>query len=136
MPTITGTAVNFGVSGTAVSGTGVGTMYLQKYDRKRNADMDATRDEDGNEVSHAWHNYSDEASLEYKVKGSSIADAATQTKIPEPGALVTITSSKDSSLAGTTWEVQSGPSLNRTNTSSAVVTLPLKKFAGITSVAS
>jgi hypothetical protein len=136
MSTQNGTAINFGVSGKTFSGTGLGTFFLQNYSRQQNADMEVTRNEDGAEVNHTHYNFNDEASIEGTVKGTGLADAITQTKIPLAGAFITITDSSDSGLVGTTWEVQSGAALSGTNTTAKKIKVTMKKFAGITAAAS
>lgn len=135
MAAIKGTAINFApTSGVGVSFTNIGTLIVQNYSRNAEAEMDQTRDASGDTVALAFYDVSATAQFEYIPKGTGLADAITQTKIPAKGDIGTITSSSDSGFAGTTWVVM-GATLNGSNTGAVRVTVSLQKWAGITGAA-
>lgn len=132
--------INFGfkttTNGITVTGTGTGTMLLQSAEYSKNADVYEARDGQGNVVSQTFYNQNDEAKLESIVIGSGLADAITQTTIPEVGTIITISACASmTSLVATNWIVQPGISVSGSNTDAKKVTYPLKKYAGITAVA-
>lgn len=143
---INGTPVNFGFTGAPTAdGTqgilivGVTGTLLQSAEQSKVADKEAARDGNGNDVVHAWSNFHDEASLEWIVTGSSLAAAVTNSTgaLKTPGSLIGISSCASMpSLVGTTWEVQSGVKVQKSNTGFTKVTFPIHLLPGITGVAS
>lgn len=139
MASINGTPVNFGFTGTnGITITGISGTLLQSATHTKTADCEVTRDGDGDEVAHAWHNQAEEAELVWVSTGTTIADAITNTgaSLVAPGAQFQITACASlPNLVATTWEAQSGPRVSKSNTTSASATVPIRKLAGITSFA-
>jgi hypothetical protein len=126
-----GVGVNFGVAGDAVTGVGIGTFKLQTQKHSKSREKDVVKDADGTDVQATLYNPTEEASFEYVVSGATTNDAVgTQTKIPEIGTKITVTSTKYAELAGTAWFVWNDPELSRSNTGDAKVTLHLKRWLG------
>lgn len=144
-PTINGTPVNFGFTGTqdtdggqGITITGLVGTLLQSAEHTKVGECEKVRDGNGNDVVHAWSNIHDEASLEYIVAGSGLAAAITNTTaaLKTPGTIIVITvCASMPSLVATTWEVQSGAKVSGSNTGAKKVTLPIHKMPGITAAA-
>lgn len=127
-----GTAINFGVAGLAMSGTGVGTFILQDNDHQMKRDLDSVRDATGAEVQHTWYNPTQEATFTYIPSGTGLANAITETTLPDIGTIVTISACTSyPALVATNWEVTDSK-LKRTNTKAAAITLTLRATPGIT----
>ena len=143
--TINGIAVNFGFvgakdanGGQGIAITGVTGTLLQGADQSKVAECEKVRDGYGNQVVHAWSDIHDEASLEWIVAGASLAAALTNTtaSLKDPGSFISITGCTSMpSLVGTSWEVQSGVKVSKSNTGFAKVTFPIQACPGITGVA-
>lgn len=138
MASILGTAVNFGFTGVnGITITGVSGTLLQSADLANQADVEEVRDADGDIVSRAFYNQSQDATLEYVVTGTNLAGAVTNSSLPTPGALLIITACASlPDLIATTWVVEPGPKVSGTNTTTKRITLGLKKHAGVTTIAS
>jgi hypothetical protein len=139
MATQYGTAVNFGFPTTAngITITGVSGTLLQSADHTKQADVFEVRDADGDIVNRTFYNQSDEATLEYIVTGTGLADAITNTALQTPGSLLVITACANMpSLVATTWQVEPGHKLSGSNMDAKKITVPLKKHAGVTATAS
>lgn len=144
-PTINGTPVNFGFTGTmdpaggqGIAITGLVGTLLQSAEQTKVGECEKVRDGNGNDVVHAWSNIHDEATLEYIVAGADMGGAITNTTtaLQTPGTILTITACLSMpSLIDTTWEVQSGAKVSGSNTTAKKVTLPLHKLPGITGLA-
>lgn len=137
MATINGTPVNFGFTGTGgIAITGLSGILLQSAEHSKRADCEEVRNGVGDVVVHGWYNIHDEAQLEWVVTGAGLADAITNTALQTPGTILVITACASMpSLIATTWEVQDGAKISGGNTNAKRITLPLKKYAGITAVA-
>lgn len=142
MNPINGTAVNFGFG--AGAGITIGEMsgvLLQNADHGTNSDLEATRDGAGDEVTHGWHNYSDQATLEWVIKPvdgqTTIAKAIENTVLTylTPGLFLTLTCTNMPSLNASVWEVQAGAKITGSNTTSKRVSVPLRRLAGVAAVA-
>lgn len=142
---INGSPVNFGLHTNAggitiTSPTDLsGKLLLQSADYSKAAENERVRDEVGNVVASAWYDPHSRGTLEWIPKGSTLADAITNTTIEAfiPGAFVSITACAAlPGLVGTTWEIVGEPKISATNTSAKRVTVSLEKRAGITAVAS
>ena len=126
---------NTTTGGITISGTGVGTLLLQSGSVSNQAKVEEAMDSVGSTVQRAFYDQSQDASLEYVVKGSSITDAKAQATIPDPGSIVTITACASfPALVQTNWIVEPGVQMSKSNTSFNKVTLPLKRHAGITAI--
>lgn len=138
MATILGTAVNFGFTGTnGITITGMSGTLLQSADLTNQADVEEVRDGDGDVVARAFYNQSFDASLEYVVTGTSIADSITNTALQTPGTIIVITACAGMpALIQTNWVVEPGVKASGTNTTVKRITLPLKRHAGVTAAAS
>lgn len=128
-----GVGVNFGVSATTLTGTGIGTFKLQSSDHSKKAKIDDIQDGDGRTVQRSVYDEMEEATFEYVVFGTGLADAKAQTTIPDIGIIVAVADSADAAIAASNWLVVD-VSKKRSNTGSARVTLKLEKIPGITAV--
>ncbi len=130
--------MNFGFTGVGgITITGISGILLQTAEQTKAADCEVGRNGVGDEVAHGWYNPHDEGSLEWIVSGTGLADAITNTTIVKtPGTIIVITACANMpDLVATNWEVQSGAKTSGSNTSFKRITLPVKKFPGITAVA-
>jgi len=130
-----GVGVNFGVSSTGMSGSGIGTFKLQSNDHTKKAKTDDVMDGDGETVQRTVYDPSEEATFEYVISATTTAGAVTATTQAAVGTLVTVTDANDASIAATNWIVTDSTK-KRSNTKAALVTLKLERFAGITAVTS
>ena len=136
MAIVNGTPVNFGFSGGGITITGLNGILLQSADHASHADLEEIRNAIGDVVTHIWHNFRDEAQLDYIVTGTSISNAVTNTALQTPGTILSITACASMpSLVGTHWEVQSGAKIAGSNVNSKKITLPIRQYAGITAAA-
>lgn len=138
MAQINGRAVNFGFVTTTdgITISGLSGVLLQSADQSKAADVEIARNGAGEEVTHGWYNIHDEATLEYVVAGTGLADAIANTVLQSPGTFVNITACASMpTLVATTWEVQPGCKITKTNTNFAKISIPLKKFTNITAAA-
>ena len=113
-------------------------MVLQGYDLSKSAEVAKVQDADGDTVTTGYFDPTQDCTFEYVVSGTGIANSKTQAKIPEIGAIVTITVTAGEigeTLTGTKWEVQPSPKITFSNTGFTRITLPLKKHPAITAVA-
>lgn len=130
-----GTAINWGVAGVAMSGSGLGTFLMQGFDYEPTADKDQTRDEGGALVQETYYNDGAKAQFEYIVKGTGQADAITQSTVPILGIIINVTACpQNTALVATNWRVTESPSMKHSNTGKLMVTLKLEKHAGITAI--
>ncbi len=138
MAVINGTAVNFGFTGSGgITVTGLSGILLQSADHASHADLEEIRNAAGDVVVHAWHNFRDEAQLDYIVTGTGLANAVTNTVLQTPGTMLNITACASMpTLVGTHWEVQSGAKIAGSNVNSKKITMPIRQYAGITAAAS
>jgi hypothetical protein len=142
---VNGTPVNFGFLGVkdangnqGITITGVTGVLLQSAEHSKVAECEKARDGNGNQVVHAWSDIHDESSLEWIVSGASLAAATTNTtgSLKDPGSFISITGCTSMpSLVNTTWEVQSGVKVSKSNTGFARVTFPIQLLPGITGAA-
>ena len=139
MPTINGTAVNFGFTGTnGIVITGISGTLLQSADYSAEADKDEVRSGQGDIVNRSWYDQHIKATLEWVITGTGLAAAITNTAVAAmlPGAILVITAcASEPDLIATNWEVIRS-SIKGSNTNSKRVTLEIEKRAGITAVAS
>lgn len=132
-----GTAINFGVAGTTITGSAVGTFIMQDFQHEPTADVDEVRDENGALVQETYYNFGDSATFSYVPKGTGLANAITQSTVPTLGAIINVTGcTQYPPLVATTWRVKQSPTYKATNTSKSMVTLKLVKHAGITAASS
>jgi hypothetical protein len=139
MATINGTPINFGFTGAGgITCASLPGILLQSIEHSKEADCEVVRSGVGDEVAHGWHNQHDQAQLEYIVTdATNIANAITNTALQTPGTIINISACASvPSLVGSTWEVQSGTKISGSNVNAKRITVPLKKFAGITAAAS
>ncbi len=136
--TINGTAVNFGFQGTnGITIGGISGTLLQNADLSAAADCEVTRDGLGAEIVHGWYNFHNEASLEWVVTSGTLSVAITNCALSAlvPGAFLTISACTSMPELVATWEVQGGAKHVKSNTTSSKITVPIKKFGGITALA-
>src|SRR5512139_3400615 len=113
MATINGMPVNFGFQGSkgadgsqGITITGITGVLLQNVDQSKVGELDRVRDGNGNDVVHSWSNIHDEATLEWVLSGSSLAETLTgvSLSLKSPGNFVSISACTSMpALAGTTW---------------------------------
>jgi len=142
---INGTPVNIGFAGTAggltITTPSISTnLILQSADHSRAASNMLVLDEVGNEVTSAWSNPHQMATLEFVIKSDSLANVITATTTIAaiaPGDLLVVGACQQlPSLVGTNWEVQDSPKVAGTNTDAKKFNCTVKKRAGITAAAS
>ena len=136
--TVNGTAVNFGFQGTnGITISGISGTLLQNSDISAMADCEVTRDGQGAEVVHGWHNFHNEGTLEWVVTSGTLSVAITNCALSAlvPGAFLTISACTSCPDFVATWEVQSGAKHTKSNTTSSKISVPIKKFGGITAIA-
>lgn len=134
--TYLGVGVNFGLPGTGITGTGIGTFTLQSQEHKKSRDKDTIRDANGTEVQATLYNPTEEATFEYFITASTGAAAITASTIPDVGAIVTVTNSTDyAAIAATSWFVWDDPVLSASNTKAKSVKLMLKRWTGTNGIA-
>lgn len=140
---INGTAVNFGFgAGAGITIAEMSGVLLQSAEHGTAADVETVRDGLGAEVSHGWHNASDSATLEWVIKPvdgqTSLAKAIENTvnTYLTPGLFLTLTCTNMPSLNASVWEVQPGTRISGSNTTAKKISVPLRRLAGVTAVAS
>ena len=132
-----GTAVVFGFPTTAngITITGLAGVLLESANVTRGSDIEIVRDAVGEEVTNTFYNSVDSATLETRVIGTSKADAITKNVKQTCGAIIVITAcAGNTELIGTNWQVLSSNQI-QVNTSSAKISLSLKKCGLITAAA-
>lgn len=131
---INGTPVNFGFQGTnGITVTGISGTLLQSVEHESMADCDVTRNGLGEEVTHGWHNYREEARLEWIVTGTSVGAAITNSALIAAGTFFVITACTSlPNLVATTWEAQSGCKVSGSNVNAKRMSVTIAKCAGIT----
>lgn len=130
-----GTAINWGVAGVAMSGTGIGSFMMQGFELEPTADVDETRDDGGALVQETYYNDGAKAQFEYIVKGTGTTNVISQSTVPVLGTIINVTACpQNTALVATNWRVKEAPTIKHSNTGKAMVTLKLVKHAGITGV--
>src|SRR3982751_6340745 len=105
MPTYLGVGVNFGVSGTTITISAVGTFKLQSIDHNKKAKVEDVADGDGATVQRTVYDPSDEATFEYVVSADTTAHAVSASTLPAIGALGSVGDTADATIAKTNWIV-------------------------------
>lgn len=142
MATVLGTAVNFAfkstTNGITVSGSGIGSLTLQSSKYSKSFDtVERIRNGAGVTTAIVGEDLAEKATLEYVIIGTGLADALTQTTIPAPLTIVTISACvSNPNLVDTNWFVVDEPVIDQSNTTAAKVTLNLEQRAAITAAAS
>jgi hypothetical protein len=131
---INGVALDFGATDLAFSGTGIGTLKIQSFDISKKADVESVRDATGVEITRDYYNKIWEATWEGVISGTGLANALTQTILPEMGVLATSASTNYSWLNSLIWSVEDSQ-LKASNTKNKMVTLKLRYNPNITAVA-
>jgi hypothetical protein len=146
MSAINGTPVNFtfnSAAGVTLSGSAddgltfanLNGILLQSADYKKNSNRVLVKDGNGNRVTSAHSDYFNSATLKWKVSGTNLAGAITNTTLSRPGNFVKITACDtmpDLVSASNKWEVVGG-SVTGTNEDVKEITLELEYAAGIQS---
>lgn len=128
-----GVSVAFGISSTSFSGSGIGTFKLQSRNHSKKAKKEDVADATGATVQRTYYDPSEEATLEYIQFAANNAALTAALVTPAIGAIVTITDTSYTEIAGTNWMVDDVSSAG-SNTSATKITLKLERFAGITAV--
>lgn len=135
MATQYGIPINFGFATTTdgITITGISGYLLQSADHTKQADIFEVRDADGDMANRTFYNFNDEASLEVIITGTNLAAAITNTALQTPGTILVISACANMpSLVATNWQVEPGHKVSGSNIDAKKITVPLKKFAGIT----
>lgn len=136
-----GTPVNFSFQSAAgisiASGAALSGILLQTAEHSRQADKETTLDGQGARAARGWHHFRSAATLEWVVAGTSLATALSNSSLASitPGAFFVITCTTLPDLTGS-WEVQEGPKISGSNTTSKRISVPLEYAAGVTQAAS
>lgn len=134
-------ACNIGFGGTSggitISNPALSTnLILQSADYQNDAENIEVFDEVGDLAMSAWTNQQKKATLELIIKGTTEADATTQTTTVMgilPGQFLTVSAcAKMPVLVGTTWEVLSGPKTSGTNKDAKKFSVSLRYSAKVT----
>lgn len=137
--TVLGSAVNFGFTGTdgiAESTILTGKIILQSADYSAGADEEQIRSAVGDVVTRSFYNAHNKATLEYVATGASKSAAQTNSTIPTPGTILSITACASiPGLVKTNWVVVGEPKVSLSNTTAARVSLNLEAHAGVTAAA-
>lgn len=139
MAVINGTAINFGFTGSnGIAITGLSGTLLQSLDHSKGADVESVRNGLGDIVSRGWYDLHDEATIEWVITGTGLANAITNTTLSSltPGAFIVVTACASDPDVVATWEVQSGAKITGSNTNAKRISVPVHKRAGVTAVAS
>lgn len=141
MATINGVPVNFGYTGNnnGITITGISGTMLQSTDHSKAADMEGARNGVGDYVTRGWYDIHDEATLEWIITGTSVANALTNTTLTgvNPGDIIVITACpSEPGLVATNWECQSGAKITGSNTNNKRLSVPVHKRSAITAVIS
>ncbi len=141
MANLTGTAVNFGFTGSnGITITGISGTLLQTADNANMADKEETRNGVGDIVTRAWYDQHQSVTLEWVVTDpTSVANAVTNSAITglTPGVIIAITACASvPALVYSYWEVQSGAKVSGSNTTSKKISITIEKRSGITAVVS
>lgn len=144
MPSQKGLAVNFAfgsAAGITLSGTPLTGYLTQSAQHGVESDLASVRDGDGTTVTDIFYDERGTAELRFAISSATnIATARTNTTLDNvvPGTIINITAcAARPDLVETNWVVtESGPRVEGDNTSVAMVILPLRRRAGITSTAS
>lgn len=141
MPTQNGTAVNFAfASATGITITGLSGILLQNAEHGTESELASVRDGDGTTVTDVFYDTRQTAQLVWTISGTGIANAKTNSSLSSlaPGTILVISAcAARPDLVQTNWVVtEAGPKLSGGNTDAAQITVPLRRRAGITAVAS
>ena len=132
MGQINGTPVNFGITGTAV--TGIAGIFQSLHHSLQSA-IKAVLDESGETVTEVFHDKRAESEIVFKVTGADVATAKVNTTIElfPPGTFVTITAAPHApDLVHSNWAVtEAGPKINSRNDDVAEISIPLRRRDGI-----
>jgi len=132
--TFRGTSIEFGVTGTTLTATLLGTLKLQSREHNFNSDTDDVRDEDGKIVQRSYYNLNQEATFEYVMTGGTGTEVGTLAPaslvVPAVGSRVTAANARYTLCDGTNWFVRSSGSRG-SNTTALRGVLTLEKFEGI-----
>lgn len=133
--TYLGVGINFGATGTTITGSAVGTFTLQGYDFSNSREKDVIKDGFGTDVQATLFNPTNEATFEYVISAATGAAAITATVIPDIGAIITVANTTDHpALASTSWFVWNDPVVTASNVKAKMVKLHLKKWTGTNAI--
>jgi hypothetical protein len=137
MPNINGVAVSWGVPDFGIVESIVGSMIAQDFDNENTDAPETIKDRVGTTVSEIYPDPGKLFNLNFFTKGTGIADAKTQSKLPLIGALVTVSFTQANYAGvttGLTWSVKSAKA-SGTNTSAIKISLGLEHKPSITTAA-
>lgn len=132
---LNGVAVYWGIPGFTIVESTFGTMLPQSFDHTKRDSKDSIKNTAGKTVTTIWPDPMDEITLEAFIKGTGLADAKAQVKLPPAGTLCTVSFTSTDYVAvstGLVWELQEGAKISGTNTSAIKISLPLIYNSSIT----
>jgi len=144
MPSQKGLACNFAfgsAAGITFSGTVVTGPLMQSAQQGKESELASVRDGDGTTVTDIFYDERDTLELRFAVSSATnIATARTNTTLANiaPGTIVNITAcAARPDVVQSNWIItEGGPRVEGDNTSIAMIVIPLRRRAGITSTAS
>jgi hypothetical protein len=144
MATQAGLAVNFGfgsAAGMTISSPTLTGYLTQSANHGVASELASVKDGDGTTVTDIFYDFRGEAELRFAISSATnISTARSNTTLDNfpPGAFVNIgTCAARPDLVESNWVVtEAGPRVEGDNTSVAMIVLPLRRRAGITSAAS
>ncbi len=121
-----GIAVNFGVSSSVASATGL----FQTVDHNVNVENELIRDGSGEYVEKTYFGTNEEATFEYVATAAGGPAGNAAVTFPTPGINVTVTDTSYTNIAGTSWLVD-GVTVKGSNTTAKRVTLKLTRYPNV-----
>lgn len=129
-PIYHGVKVHWGVGSSTAIGVS-GTFVLQGRDHGMTADAEVIQDATGFAVNKTYYNHNESATFDYVPTDTYDGAGNLTPSIPTVGALVTVTDTVYTTIAGTNWLIDS-ISTKSSNTSAMRVTLTLSRYGLIT----
>lgn len=135
--TINGTPVNFTFqSATGITITEISGVLLQNASYKKPAKRALVMDGNGARTTSAWSDPITTSTLKWKVSGTGLANAITNTFLKAPGNFITITACPTMTelVSANKWEVTGGE-VTGTNEDVKEITLEIEQAPNITGAA-
>lgn len=112
-----------------------GDLVVSDFDVEKMAEVEVTRDANGNTVNRTYYDKQWKATWNGVVKGSGLANALTQSNLPEKGTLATSSSTSYPWLNGLVFSIEKA-SVKGTNTKNKILSFELLYTPNITAQAS
>lgn len=141
-----GVALDFGASDLAFSSSTpssnstsglpvAGNLVVSDFDVEKMAQVEVTRDANGNTINRTYYDRQWKATWNGVVKGSGLANALTQSNLPEIGTLCTSSSTNYPWLTGLVFSIEKA-TVKGSNTKNKVISFELLYTPNITAQAS